>query len=109
MSTKKEKTLEEQNLSANTKRILTIIYHDFFCNQKGKEELDKILKENDIKKEQEQREMYSYEKIFSNNNQNKSNTKNNEKQINTQIIQYKENPLKKIIIKIKQIFRKNRN
>ena len=58
------KQLDEQELKPKTKTLLTIIYRNYWCNEKERAELDKILIENDKKYEEELRERYNPDNIF---------------------------------------------
>lgn len=74
------KVLEEQEIKAKTKTLLTIIYRNYWCSEEEKKELDKILIENDRKYEKELRQKYNPNDIFKNrNNRNVeiNNTQNN--------------------------------
>lgn len=74
------KSLEEQELKPKTKTLLTIIYRNYWCNEEEKEELDKILIENDRKYEEELREKYNPDDIFKNRDNRNiqvNNTQNN--------------------------------
>lgn len=43
------KTLDNQDMKHTTKTLLTIIYRNYWCTEQEKEELDRILAENDRK------------------------------------------------------------
>lgn len=58
------KTLDNQDMKPKTKTLLTIIYREYWCNEKERAELDKILIENDKKYEEELREKYNPDNIF---------------------------------------------
>jgi len=64
------KTLDKQDIKPKTKTILTVIYRNYWCTIEERQELDKILIENDKKYEQELRERYNPDNIF------KAKTKN---------------------------------
>lgn len=61
------KSLKDQTLKKYTPIILSMIYKDFICDENQRVEYENILKENQIKFEEEQKEKYSYEKLFQNN------------------------------------------
>lgn len=58
------KPLDEQDLKPKTKTLITVLYRNYWCNDEEREELDKILIENDKKFEAEQREKYNPDNIF---------------------------------------------
>lgn len=58
------KTLDEQDLKAKTKILITVLYRNYWCNEEERAELDKILIENDRKYEEELREKYNPDNIF---------------------------------------------
>lgn len=99
-----EKQFEEQNFSKRAKLILAILFRDYWATPNQRDKI--ITKQNyDRKKQEEQkRKKYNLDNIFQNNNVNREM----EKKTNTNniaIIKYKESILKKIIVKIKNIFR----
>ena len=49
-----------------TKVILGIIFYNFWSNKEEKKEFEKILRENEIKKEEEADNLYKYEDLFKN-------------------------------------------
>ena len=62
------KPLEEQELLQPTKEILTVIYRNYMCDDKQREELDRILNENErekisIKSRNIVEELYSWKTI----------------------------------------------
>lgn len=89
------KSLKEQNLKKYTQIILAMIYKDFICDENKRAEYENKLKENQMKFEEEQKEKYSYEKLFQNN----KITTESVVQENLPILKEKEN----IFIKIKNM------
>lgn len=63
------KKLEEQNLSSETKTLLTLIYRDYWATETRKRELDKIFLENDENYEKELKLKFDPDKIFEKNNE----------------------------------------
>ncbi len=59
-------SLEEQNLSKESKAMLALINYKYFSDEAQKEELKKIYEENDRKAEQELRDKYHTDDIFGN-------------------------------------------
>ncbi len=96
----KTMSLEKQNLLPTTKELLTVLYRDYMCDDIEKKKLNKVLNDNQIKHENELREKYNPDNIFSyeTNKRTIENIENNE------IVSYKESFLSKIINKIKSFF-----
>jgi hypothetical protein len=61
------KSILEQNISDKAKDILIIIYRNYWCSEKEKQEIDKILNENEKKYQQDLRKKYNPNDIFHNN------------------------------------------
>lgn len=96
--------LEKQDLLPVTKEILTVLYKDYMCDDIEKEKIHNILKENEIKYQNELKQKYNPDIIFKNKEKNTDIEKlENKKEA---IISYKESFLKKVINKIKLIFNK---
>ncbi len=63
--------LEKQNIQIDSLAILTNIQYNYWCKtDKEKQELIEELKQNDIKKEKELREMYNPDNLFKIRTQN---------------------------------------
>lgn len=62
-----ELPLEEQNISEKTISYLGVLCLNYWCDsEEEKQSLIEQVRQNDIRKEQELREKYSYEKMFNN-------------------------------------------
>lgn len=102
-------TVDKQKISEEANTVIIAIYMNYFANEKQRGIIDEILKQNTIREEQAKEEKYSVDKIFD----KKSSTKtiNSEKMSNehlpVEIDNKKENFIRKIINKIKGVFRKN--
>ena len=57
-------SLEKQNLLQTTKVILTVLYREYICNNNEREELDRVLMENEIRYQNELKEKYNPDNIF---------------------------------------------
>lgn len=90
----KEKTLENQKMLKDTKVLLSILYRNYWCSEEKRRELEEY--DNNILKQR-----YNPDNIFKNRNQKENITKNE-----VAIVEYKESILKKIINKIKDIFKR---
>ena len=110
-----ELPLEEQNISEKTISYLGILCLNYWCDtEEEKQDLINQVRQNDIKKEQELREKYSYDKMF--NNQKTTETvdiknitsENKEQNINHENLPMDYNTLpwhKKIFSKIRTFFK----
>ena len=90
------KSIFEQTVLDDTIIMMFIIFRNYWATQEEKEEIDKILVENEISFNN----FYSYDKIFNHNNNQQ--TVSNE----THLIEYKETFIKKIVKLIKDFFNK---
>lgn len=96
--------LEKQNLLPITKEILTVLYKDYICDDLERIELEKTLKNNEIKYQEELREKYNPDNIFKNKTKEVIDTITENE--STSVTTYKESFFSKIINKIKLIFHK---
>lgn len=87
-----------QNISEETKDIIALIYYNYFADDKEKNEIAKIWKENDEKFQEKSNEIYDIEKVFK--SRNKSYIKS---ELPTVV---KKNWIEKIIEKVKRFFNK---
>lgn len=94
--------LEKQDLLPTTKEILTVLYKDYMCNDIERFELEKTLKDNEIKYQNELKEKYNPDNLFKNKQKEVENaiTENE----TTSVVAYKESFIKSIISKIKLFF-----
>ncbi len=104
------KLISEMNLKEKTKEILGVIYINWWCDKKDKEDYTKQIKELEIKRQEEIKEKYNPNKIFENKNKVQGYT-NETKEVIAQnetvtMIEYKESIFKKIWNKILSFFNK---
>ena len=73
----KNKTLDEQNISEETKKILALIYRNYLVSDEERKKL--ITEENNIREklENEKRKKYGAEDIFNNKTKNSQNINSN--------------------------------
>ena len=95
------KLISEMNLKEKTKEILGVIYINWWCDKKDKENYEKQIKELEIKRQEEIKEKYNPNKIFENKNKVQEYTNET-----VAMIEYKENIFKKIWNKILSFFNK---
>lgn len=98
------KKLNNMELKEETRGLLTIMYKNYWCPEDEKENLQKILLENDKKYQEELKESYSLNDIF-NKPENEIEITNTETQ-NISVVPYKESFINKIVNKIKVFFHK---
>ena len=92
---------EECELKEETTIILAVIYRDFLCSKEEREELLKRDKNKLLEFEEELREKYNPDNIFSKSPDNIIEPENNE----IQLIEYKESVFRKILNKIRAFFK----
>ena len=94
------KTLIDQNICSQTKDFIGLLHYLYWCTPEEKEELDKILNEN----EEKVRQSYFAHKVFQNNS---GYVYSQNQEQNTQMTVVKEeNFIIKIINKIKLFFKR---
>lgn len=95
--------LEEQNLLSDTINILAILKLDYWCTKDEKQELLKILNQNEQEYQAELTEKYNPDNIF----KNKKVTKINENTKEISLVTIKEKSfILKLLDKIKNMFKK---
>lgn len=58
------KSYREQNISEEARGIITLIYRDYWCSEEEKNEINRLMEENEQKYQEELREKYNPDKIF---------------------------------------------
>ena len=89
--------LKDQKISKEANAVIIAMYMNYFANEKQKEIIDEVLKQNSINQEIEKKEKYNTENIFKEKNQ---------ENLPIQVSEKKENIIKRIINKIKGLFAK---
>ncbi len=93
------KSISEQDISIETKAILSNLYRDFWASKEEKKEIiEREAKERE-KYQKEIEEKYSYDNLFKGRKKEE-----NAIEETTSIVEYKESIFTKIINKIKSIF-----
>ena len=110
------KSYKEQNISEETRTILTLFYRDYWCTKEQKEEVNRIMLENEERYQKELREKYNPDKIFEQTSTIKTSSNPLTANYNGDIIKDEENKnlslvkvedlkwYQKIFYKIKSIF-----
>lgn len=104
----KSKKLNEQILKPETRGLISLVYSDYICNNKEKEEY--IIKcQNYLKiKEKEAKEKYNSYNIFEKSKVKTQNIENDTITEETAMVEYKEkNFMQKVFEKIKYLFKKS--
>ena len=92
----------DEQVKKETQAILALIYRDFIVSKEKREKLLAEEQEEQIRIENELREKYNPDNLFKNETNNIINNSKN----TVEMVKYKESILKKIIIKIQNIFAK---
>lgn len=87
--------IKDQPLSREANAVIVAIYMNYFANDRQQSIINEILKQNEVKEEQEKRENCNPDDVFKNNNS---------ENLPIEINEEKENFFKKIINKLKSIF-----
>ena len=95
------KNINDMQLKHKTKAILAIIYKKYWCDSEKQEQFNRVLKENEIKREKELRKKYNPDNLFK-NSKSKIETVDN----SVSMVEYKESIFIKIKNWFKQIFNK---
>lgn len=94
------KTLEENNVSDKTKKILAYIFKQYWATETQKEKIKNYDRAYYEKIEEEKREKYNPDDIFGNSNKDTISSCIETKQESKDLLVVKENLFKKIINKI---------
>lgn len=93
------KSINEQNLLKDTRIILSLIYRDYICSSEEREELTKIDSIELKKIEEEKAKEFNYDELFKKKKEHEYNNSN------TKMVVYKESIFKRIINRIRELFR----
>lgn len=95
-------SIKEQNLKKETLALIALLNLQYWCkDEKEKERLKQVYADNENKYQEELREKYNPDNIFNkNNNQEQVESKIEESK---QLVEYKENPLRKFFEKVLRI------
>ena len=95
------KKLNDMELKQETRGLLALMYEKYWCPEEEKEELKKKFYENEQKYQEDLREKYNPDNIFSKKQDNIIEPENKQ----TQLIEYKESVFRKILNKIRTFFK----
>ena len=91
--------LAEQNISKEASAIIVTLYRDYFATKEQRKKLEEIIKLNEIKLEEEEKNKYNPDDLFKPNNCKSINQNNKE----AALVEYKESfftKLKNFVFKI---------
>ena len=97
-----EKTLDEQNVSKRAKAIIGILFRDYWATEAQREKIIRKQKNDRLILEEKKKSVYDVENIFGKRNLNNATEVKEEI---TEMIVYKESIIKKVIDKIKRLFK----
>ena len=92
--------IEECQISRKAYAILVVYFKKYFATEKQKQKLDIILRNNQIAIDKAKREKYGVDNLFK---ENKLKQEENKK---VEIVPYKENFFKRVLNRIKKMFKK---
>lgn len=101
----KTKTLKEQNLKAETKGLIALVYQDYLCDEEKRKKYLKKCNERMLEKELEKRKKYNPDDLFKTQKEKQFIQDVDHKNIDS-IIPQKESWFKKIFNKIKSLYRR---
>ena len=97
------KTLEEQNVSKTARAIIAILFRDYWATDEQRNKIKAFQKNKRHQIEEENKQKYE---VFKNKT-NIANIKEIEQAENMQLVEYKENIFKRILVFLKKMFRKS--
>ena len=98
-----KKTLEEQEISEESKDLIALIYYSYVADDNLRKKIKKIWDDNEKKEQETLRGKYVQDNLFK---RKKEKTIDLKEETN-QLIEYRETVFSKIIKKIKKLFNKN--
>lgn len=103
------KSLDEMELSDETRGLISIMYRNYWCTAEEKKELDAKFIENEMKRQEELRERFNPDNVFGSSSKSESSEKiesNSSEETSIINIEKKEGIISKIINFIKGLFSK---
>ena len=99
------KPINEMNIKIETKGILGTICRNWWWNEEEKQEYARLVREKEIKHQEELREKYNPDDIFRNRYKEVIEETNEQENVTT-MVEYKESIFTKVVNFIKKIFKK---
>ena len=100
------KDITQQNISVKAKAIIITLFRDYFASDMQKEELNRMLIENENKAEQKKKEKYNSDKLFQNTSVSAGADEEADIDNCKAMIERKENIFSKIWASIRKLFKK---
>ena len=101
------KKLKDQNLNRDTIAFLSYINMEYLLNDEQKAFMQEIHEKNEKEKQQELSDKYGYDDLFKEKKRKQNEKNNTDGQLeSTQMIEYKEKFLTRLLNKIKKFFKK---
>lgn len=103
------KSLDEMELSDETRGLISIMYRNYWCTAEEKKELDAKFIENEMKRQEELRERFNPDNVFGSSSKSESSEKiesNSSEETSIINVEKKEGIISKIINFIKGLFSK---
>jgi len=97
-----DKTLQEQNVSKIARTIIAILFRDYWATEEQRDKIKAFQNNKRYQIEEEKKQKYE---VFKNKT-NIANTKEIEKTEKIQLVEYKENIFKRILVFFKKMFGK---
>ncbi|MBQ3408386.1 MAG: hypothetical protein IJH12_04180 [Clostridia bacterium] len=101
-----ELNVDQQAISREANTVIVAIYMNYFANDKQKGIIESILKQNSIEEEKQKNEKYNIDKIFDNKEKHEDAEHDAEK-LPVDVDKKEEIFIKKIINRIKKLFKRN--
>ena len=98
--------VDKQAISKEANTVIVALYMNYFANEKQKGIIEKILKQNSIEEEKAKNEKYDVNKIFE-KSKSEQNGINSSENLPVDISNNQDSFIKKIINKIKSLFKKD--
>ena len=98
------KKLEDIGLRDQTKAMIVMLHRNYWCTPEKRNEYDKILKENEIKYQEQLKEKYSVD-VFKKKEETEKSEINVQDNV-MQMVEYKQPLFTRLLNKIKSIFKR---
>lgn len=102
-----KKSLDEQELLEETRLIISLLYRNYWCNGKQRDEYDERTRQNEIKFQRELEEKYQVADLFGGQEKTEEFEKEEGSIQPNGLMVYQEPLLKRIWFKIKTFFQKS--
>ena len=101
-----ELRVDEQIISREANTVIIAIYMNHFANENQKSVIEKILKQNSVEEEKKKEEKYDIDKIYERNRKMHESGEINKENLPVDISKNEDSLIKRIINKIKSLFKR---